>query len=143
MPLKFIHMFFAIENDWCHHITDNFDLSIFWVSLGTLFCAVTLIRLSSRYLGKSYFCLKGRCTQIFICRKFWYFLKRPRGTHFWYISSKTLQKRIRIISFVRIFNDSKFLLKPNEFEWKLKSNYSIEFNRSKSGDNVFRIVFYA
>ena len=32
-------------------IPDNFDLSILWVSLGVLFCAVTLIRLSSRYLG--------------------------------------------------------------------------------------------
>ena len=34
------------------YLTDNFDLSIFWVSLGALFCSVTLIRLSSRYLGK-------------------------------------------------------------------------------------------
>jgi len=35
------------------YLTDNFDLSIFWVSLGALFCSVTLIRLSSRYLGNA------------------------------------------------------------------------------------------
>ena len=34
------------------YLTDNFDLSLFWISLGALFCSVTLIRLSSRYLGK-------------------------------------------------------------------------------------------
>merc|ERR1712242_66736 len=31
--------------------TDNLDLSLIWVMLGVLFCSVTLIRLSSRYLG--------------------------------------------------------------------------------------------
>jgi len=35
------------------YLTDNFDLSIFWVSLGALFCSVTLIRLSSRYLSNA------------------------------------------------------------------------------------------
>ena len=37
--------------------TDNLDLSLIWVMLGVLFCSVTLIRLSSRYLGEfQFFC---------------------------------------------------------------------------------------
>ena len=31
--------------------TDNLDLSLIWVMLGVLFCSLTLVRLSSRYMG--------------------------------------------------------------------------------------------